>query len=349
MPPPPLLVLLLILLLFLPTPTSSDDSYDLYDDDDDDSSYGTSTFNYDELLSEIMDEDGEVKAGAEATLKENGMAMLSQMLKNINADSVNTYIDEDSGAPTMDIRDEQTRRLRAEYPDMPLPNNPGKGNGTPQPDKFKRGTDAKWRQDFEDEEKFGRTGEEGVIDETMTTVNVVPVKPVEPQRPPTIDEIAYAIMDTIVEQLNTAGLRKKKTTHVHLTDPFNDFDEAAAQIRGYDVTSDLYEQFVSSLHASLLQSLGPILDTHVHLPIAAGAMESIAHGADEGGDFKLVKRTQGADGEFYSGSPSEFPLPGLSRSDSAKLFVKKGFSLVVNKMQVRTPYTCVNKGRGGVF
>jgi hypothetical protein len=106
------------------------------------------------------------------------------------------------------------------------------------------------------------------------------------------------------------------------------------------ITEELYEHFIGSLHENVLASLASILDTGVHLSERSSReskLEPIRQGTSEvEGDFNLVlKSVSKEDNEEYSGSPNVFPLEGLSVSESARAFVNKGFSLVMNKLHRR--------------
>jgi len=56
-----------------------------------------------------------------------------------------------------------------------------------------------------------------------------------------------------------------------------------------------------------------------------------------GADWKLVRRTRGTDGEWWSGAPQMNDTEGMSPSTVAREAFHEGFTVVVNAMEDRWP------------
>ena len=95
-----------------------------------------------------------------------------------------------------------------------------------------------------------------------------------------------------------------------------------------------YNNYISKLHDTILESLTQILDHSPSIPLSTPPT-LIEHGYPNK-DYTLLKRIT-INSTHHSGVHPTFPLPSLTPSQSAQHLVSKGFTLVINKLHRRSP------------
>ena len=91
------------------------------------------------------------------------------------------------------------------------------------------------------------------------------------------------------------------------------------------ITQNTPQFFQSSPAAQLFISSHLDLDTILN-------DSNMMHGV--GKDFSLLRRVQ-KEGKFHTGYPPDFPLPSRTNSESARILFAQGFTLLINKLQLR--------------